>query len=407
MKEANMDALHFNTKVIHAGYRRDAEFGALATPIYQTATFSFTDADQAMGVFSGELPGYDYTRSGNPTVQVFEDKMKELEGGEAAVSTASGLGAIGAALIGLLRSGDHIVCSNLLYGGTNDIMRNILPTLGVTVTFTDTADISAVETAIQPNTRMIYFETPSNPTMHMTDIAAVCALKSKYPRIYIVVDNTFAPPPVQRPLRWGADVVVHSATKYINGHGDVIAGVAVGSEEAISQIRGRAMNRITGSCLPPVCAYMITRGMQTLGLRMERHCSNAMALATYLEEAPYVEKVYYPGLPSMGHDHEIAKRQMEGIYGGMISFVMRDGINGMSGFDAGKKFVNSLRVATLATSLGETETLIQHPASMSQGKVPKELREKAGVVDGMLRLSVGIEDIRDLLADFDRAFAEL
>lgn len=407
MSSFNLDQARFNTQAIHAGYRRDSDFGALATPIYQTSTFTFTSADHAMGVFSGDIPGYDYTRAGNPTVRVFEEKIARLEGGEDAVATSSGMGAISSALLGLLRSGDHIVCGNTVYGCTDVVMREILPSLDITVTFVDTADLSAVEQAIQSNTKMIYFETPANPTMHVTDIAAVAALKQAHPGIRIVVDNTFAPPPIQCPLKLGADVVVHSVTKYINGHGDVIGGVVIGSKEDIAEIRGRAVGKICGTPLTPFCAYLIIRGMKTLGMRVRRHCENALALAQYLEASDHIEKVYYPGLPSAGRDYEVAQRQMNGLYSGIISFVLKDGIHGMSAFDAAKKLMDHLQLPAIAVSLGDPDTLIQHPASMTHVKVPKSVREEIGITDGMLRFSVGLEDIEDLIADFDQAFAAL
>lgn len=407
MSKADMNAVGFDTQAIHAGYHRDSDFGALATPIYQTSTFTFTSADHAMGVFSGEIPGYDYTRAGNPTVTVFEEKIAHLEGGEAAISTASGMGAISSTLLGLLKMGDHIVCGDTVYGCTDVVMREILPDFGITATFVDTADAAAVEAAIQDNTKIIYFETPANPTMHVTDIAAIAALKEKHPGIRIVVDNTFAPPPVQQPLKLGADIVVHSVTKYINGHGDVIGGVAIGSKDDIALIKGRAMGKMTGTPLTPFCAYLIVRGMKTLGLRVRQHCANALAVAEYLEKSPYIEKVYYPGLESMGKDHEVAKKQMNGMYGAIISFVLKDGINGMSAFDAGKKLMDNLTIPAIAVSLGDPDSLIQHPASMTHQKVPKEAREAVGITDGMLRFSVGLEEIEDLIADFEQAFAAL
>lgn len=407
MSSIDMNVVHFDTQAIHAGYRRDSDYGALATPIYQTSTFTFTSADHAMGVFSGQIPGYDYTRAGNPTVRVFEEKIAQLEGGEDAVATSSGMGAISSALLGLLRMGDHIVCGNTVYGCTDVVMREILPSLGITATFVDTGDLSAVEAAIQENTKAIYFETPANPTMHVTDIAAVAGLKTAHPGIRVIVDNTFAPPPVQCPLKLGADVVVHSVTKYINGHGDVIGGAVVGTRDDIAEIRGRAMGKICGTPLTPFCAYLIVRGMKTLGMRVRRHCESAMTLAEYLERSPYIEKVYYPGLASMGKDHEIAKRQMNGLYSAIISFVLKDGIHGMSAFDAAKKLMDNLSIPAIAVSLGDPDTLIQHPASMTHVRVPKSVREEVGITDGMLRFSVGLEDAEDLIADFDQAFAAL
>ena len=407
MNKLDLQAARFNTRAIHAGSHRDSDFGALASPIYQTSTFTFTSADHAMGVFSGEIPGYDYTRAGNPTVRVFEEKIAELEGGEDAVAASSGMGAISSVFLGLLQSGDHIVCGDTVYGCTDVVLREILPTLGITATFVDTADTAAVEAAIQANTKMIYFETPANPTLHVTDIAAVCALKAKHPGVRVVVDNTFAPPPVQYPILLGVDVVVHSITKYINGHGDVIGGVVVGGKDDVAQIRGRAVGKMTGTPLTPFCAYLVVRGMKTLGMRVVRHCENAMEIARYLEKSPYIEKTYYPGLESMGADHEAAKKQMNGLYGGMISFVLKDGIHGMSAFEAAKKLMDNLKIPAIAVSLGDPDTLIQHPAGMTHIKVPKQVREQLGITDGMLRYSAGLEDAADLIADFEQAFAAL
>ena len=407
MSELNLNETRFDTQAIHAGYRRDSDYGALATPIYQTSTFTFPSADYAMKVFSGEIPGYDYTRAGNPTVRVFEEKIAQLEGGEDAVATSSGMGAISSALLGLFQMGDHIVCGSTVYGCTDVVMREILPSLGITATFVDTGDLAAVEAAIQPNTKAIYFETPANPTMQVTDIAAVSALKQYHPGLRVIVDNTFAPPPVQRPLSLGADVVVHSVTKYINGHGDVIGGVVVGTKADIAQVRSRAMGKICGTPLTPFSAYLIIRGMKTLGLRVRRHCENALALAQYLEACPEVEKVYYPGLPSMGKDYEIAQRQMNGLYSGIFSFVLKEGTHGLSAFDAAKKLMDNLKIPAIAVSLGDPDTLIQHPASMTHVKVPKQVREQVGITDGMLRFSVGLEDVEDLKADFAQAFSKL
>jgi len=407
MSNIDFKKVHFDTRAIHAGYHRDSDYGALATPIYQTSTFTFTDSDNAMDVFSGKIPGYDYTRACNPTVTVFEEKMAELEGGEAAVAASSGMGAISSALLGLLKSGDHIVCGNTVYGCTDVVMREILPSLDIETTFVDTSDVDAVEAAIRDNTKVIYFETPANPTMTVTDIAAISALKNKHKGIRVIVDNTFNTPLVQRPLDFGADVVVHSVTKYLNGHGDVIGGVVVGTADDINVIRSRAMGKICGTPLTPFCAYMIIRGMKTLGLRVRRHCESAMTLANYLEASPYVEKVYYPGLKSMGKNYEIAKRQMNGMYTGMISFEMKDGINGMSAFDAAKNLMDNLTIPAIAVSLGDPDSLIQHPASMTHVKVPKEVQKEVGISDGMLRFSVGLEESEDLIADFDQAFAAL
>lgn len=405
MSNFNIDKARFDTKAIHAGYRKDSDFGALATPIYQTSTFTFNNADHAMKVFSGEISGYDYTRAGNPTVSVFEEKIAALENSEDAVATSSGMGAISSAIIGLLKSGDHIVCGDTVYGCTDVLMREILPSLGITTTFVNMGNVKDIEASIKENTKMIYFETPANPTMQITDIKAISDLKIKFNYIKIVVDNTFAPPPIQYPILLGADIVVHSVTKYINGHGDVIGGVVCGSKNDIALVRSRAMGKLTGTPMTPFCAYLVIRGMKTLGMRVRQHCNNAMIIAEYLESSPYIEKVYYPGLKSMGKDNIIAEKQMNGLYTGIISFVVKDGINGMSAFDAAKNLMDNLEIPAIAVSLGDPDSLIQHPASMTHIKVPKEAREAVGITDGMLRFSVGLEDVEDIKDDFKQAFA--
>ena len=407
MGKIDFSKVHFDTRVIHAGYSTDGDYGTLTTPIYQTSTFVFRDSEHALAVSSGKTSGYDYSRIGNPTVRVFEEKMAEIEGGEDACATSSGMGAISSTILGLLKAGDHIVCGSTLYGCTDVVMREILPDLHIETTFVDTSDVAAVESAIQKNTKMIYLETPANPTMRVTDIAAVSALKEKYPELRLVVDNTFAPPPAQLPLSLGADLVVHSATKYLNGHGDVICGVVVGNKADIKRIKERAMSMICGTPLSPHSAYLIIRGMKTLGLRVRRHCESALKLAQYLESSPYIEKVYYPGLPSMGKDYEVAKKQMNGMYSAVISFVVKDGIHGKSAFESAQRLMDSLCIPSIAVSLGDPDTLIQHPASMTHVEVPREAREANGISDGMLRYSVGLEECEDLIADFEQAFQSL
>lgn len=404
MSNIDFNKTQFDTTTIHAGQHRDSDFGALAAPIYQTSTFTFLNAEHAMGVFSGEIPGYDYTRAGNPTVRVFEEKIAILEGGEDAAAASSGMGAISSTILGLFKSGDHIICSNTLYGCTDVIMRENLPSLGIETTFVDTGNPAEVEAAVRENTAAIYFEAAANPTMRVTDIAAMKAIAKKHGGIRVIVDNTFTPPPMLKPISLGADVVVHSVTKYLNGHGDVIAGVVVGSKQDIADIRSKAIGKMCGTPLSPIAAYLIIRGMKTLGLRVRKHCENAMALAEFLEAHPYVEKVYYPGLPSMGQDHEIAKKQMkEGLYSAMISFVLKEGIHGRTAFESGKKLMDNLVIPAIAVSLGDSESLIQHPASMTHVRVPKEVREQTGITDGMLRFSPGLEDAEDLISDFKQA----
>ena len=407
MGKIDLDSLSFDTLAIHAGNCKKTNGCALATPIYQTSTFTFENADQAMGIFSGDIPGYIYSRVSNPTVKTFEDKIAKLEGGQAGVATSSGMGAICSTILALLKSGDHIVCANTLYGCTDETMRDILPSLGIKASFVDTQDVEAIHSAIQDNTKLIYFEACANPNMHVTDIASVAALKKKFPHLKIVVDNTFTPPPILFPLKLGADIVVHSVTKYINGHGDVVGGVVVGNAEDIELIRNPGVCKICGAPMSPFDAFLVIRGMKTLGLRVRKHCETALAVAQFLESSSFVEKVYYPGLESMGKDHDIAKKQMNGLYTAMISFVLKDGINGMSAFEAAKKLMNSMKLASIAVSVGDPDTLIQHPASMTHLVVPKEIQKSVGITDGMLRYSVGLEDPQDLIADFKQAFATL
>ncbi len=282
-------------------------------------------------------------------------------------------------------------------------MRTNLPNFGVDTSFVDTSDVALVEAALRPNTKMVYLETPTNPTMAVTDIPAVAAL-CKSRGILLVVDNTFAPPPVQFPLRLGADLVLHSLTKYLNGHGDVLGGAVVGSKEMVATIRSVGATKICGSVLSPFNAYLCLRGMKTLGLRVRRHCESALAVARYLETKSCIQRVFYPGLESSPY-HALAQRQMNGLYSGILSFELVDGMGGKSSFDLGKAVVNALQIPAIAVSLGDPDSLVQHPASMTHASVPKADREASGITDGLIRMSVGLEDPEDLIADFEQAFA--
>lgn len=405
MSKIDYNNVHISTKLIHAGQGANAETGALSTPIYQTSTFCFRSVEHAMAVGSGAEAGYMYTRALNPTTKALEEKLAAMEGGETAICTSSGMGAIGSLLIGLLNTGDHIVCGNTIYGGTDYVMRENMPALGIEVTFVDTNNLSEVENAIKDNTKLIYFESPTNPTMAVTDIEAVANIGKKH-GVKVAVDNTFAPPPIQYPLQLGVDLVVHSVTKYINGHGDVIGGVVIGSTEDIGKIKARGVTKLCGTPQSPFSSYLILRGMKTMYLRVKQHCENAMKIAEYLENNPYVKKVFYPGLKNHPQ-HEIAKKQMNGLYTGILSFELKDDINGLSSFEAGKKLLNNLTIPAIAVSLGDPDTLIEHPASMTHDNVPKETREAIGITDGLIRLSVGLEFADDLIADFEKAFSKL
>lgn len=387
----------FNTKIIHAGQHPDPETGALSTPLYQTSTFVFDNAEQGAARFALEENGYIYGRLGNPTQAALEEKMATLEGGEAALATASGMGAIATTLWTLCSQGDHIVASNTVYGCTHALLSHGMPKFGIEVTFVDATKPEEIEAAIKSNTKVVYLETPANPTLAIMDIERASNIAHKH-GAKLVVDNTFNSPYVQRPLSLGADVVVHSATKYLNGHGDVIAGVIIGPMDFVTEARLVGVKDITGSCISPFNAWLTLRGLKTLGVRMERHCSNAMKVAKYLEAHPAVIKVNYPGLESHPQ-YALAKKQMD-LPGGMISFEIKGGV------EAGRTVMNSVELCLLAVSLGDTETLIQHPASMTHSPIPREDRLKAGIADGLIRVSIGLEDAEDIIADLDQAISK-
>lgn len=390
----NMMHTGVNTQMIHAGQHLDKATGALNTPIYQTSTFVFDSAEQGAARFALEEPGYIYGRLGNPTQEQLEKKVAVLERGEAGLAVASGMTAIAAPLWTLCKSGDHIVAAETLYGCTFALLSNCMIKFGIEVTFVDATKPEKIAQAIRKNTKVVYIETPANPTMSLVDIKAVAEIAHGQ-GVQLMVDNTFMSPYCQRPLELGADVVVHSATKYLNGHGDVIAGVIVGKKAFIDHVRLEGVKDITGGCISPFNAWLVLRGIKTLGVRMERHCANAIEVATYLEKHPKVEKVYYPGLKTHPQ-YELAKIQMTG-FGGILSFEIQGGV------EAGRKMMNSVQLCALAVSLGDVETLIQHPASMTHSPIPKEDREKAGISDGLIRLSVGLEDAKDIIADLEQA----
>ncbi|WP_346355015.1 methionine gamma-lyase [Azotosporobacter soli] len=388
----------FNTQMVHAGQKPDPLTGALSTPIYQTSTFVFDSAEQGAARFALEEPGYIYTRLGNPTQDQLEEKMAVLERGEAGLAVASGMTAIAAPLWTLCSAGDHIVAANTLYGCTFALLSHAMPKFGIEVTFVDATDPENVDKAMKSNTKAVYIETPANPTMTIMNIKALASIAHRH-GAQLMVDNTFMSPYCQRPLELGADIVVHSATKYLNGHGDVIAGVIVGRKDFVTQVRLEGVKDITGGCISPFNAWLILRGLKTLGVRMDRHCSNAMQVAQHLAQHPKVEAVYYPGLETHPQ-YALAKQQMTS-FGGIISFEIKGGVA------AGRKVMNSVELCSLAVSLGDTETLIQHPASMTHSPVPPEERLKAGISDGLIRLSVGLEDVADIIADLDQALAKI
>lgn len=405
-EEVNWREKNFSTKVIHGGQSFDKGTGALATPIYQTSTFCFETVEEGAGKFDKSIPGFVYSRGGNPTNRALEEKCAIIEGGEDCVATASGMGAIGSTMVGLLKYGDHIVTGDTLYGGTDVLMRTNMERFGIEVTFVDMTDPENVKNAIKENTKVVYLETPANPTMAVSDIKTISTIAHDAGEIKVVVDSTFAPPPIQLPLELGADIVVHSVTKYLNGHGDVVGGVVIGKAEDIATIRGIGVTKLNGSPPSPFNSYLVLRGMKTLNIRMKLHCENALKIAKFLENHEYVEKVHYPGLES-NSGYNIAKEQMNGMFGGMLSFELKDDVNGMSAFEAGKLLLNNLTIPSIAVSLGDPDTLIEHPASMTHASVPKEEREKVGITDGLIRLSVGLEDAEDLIDDFKYSFDQI
>jgi len=389
--------LGFATRAIHHGYDPMDHDGALSPPVYLNSTYAFPDVAEGQRRFRGESPGFIYSRVGNPTVAVLEARLANLEGGEAGLATASGMGAISAALWTLLRSGDAIVADQTLYGCTFAYLAHGLSRLGIEVRFADLTRPEALETALSATTRVVYFETPANPNMRLIDIAAVSAIARRQGALTLV-DNTYCTPYLQRPLELGADLVLHSATKYLGGHGDLIAGAAVGPRELIERIRFFGIKEMTGACISAMDAYLVLRGLKTLPLRMERHCASAQALAEALERHPAVAWVAYPGLPGFPQAG-LARRQMR-LPGGMIALELK------GGYAAGVRFMDGLRLVTRAVSLGDCETLAQHPASMTHSTYAPEERARHGISEGLVRLSIGLEDYTDIEADILQALGD-
>ena len=393
-----MKKIGLGTTAIHSGTVKNL-YGTLAVPIYQTSTFIFDSAEQGGKRFALEEAGYIYTRLGNPTTTVLEEKIAALEEGEAAVAMSSGMGAISSTLWTILKAGDHIVTDKTLYGCTFALMCHGLTRFGVEVSFVDTSNLEEVKNAMKENTRVVYLETPANPNLKIVDLEEISKIAHTNPNTLVVVDNTFATPYIQKPLKLGVDIVVHSVTKYLNGHGDVIAGLVVTNKALADQIRFIGLKDMTGAVLGPQDAYYIVRGMKTFEIRMERHCKNAKAVAKFLDKHPKIEKVYYPGLET--HEgYNIVKKPMKD-FGGMISFELK------GGYEAGKTLLNNLKLCSLAVSLGDTETLIQHPASMTHSPYTKEEREAAGITDGLVRLSVGLENVEDIIADLEQGLEKI
>lgn len=386
-----------DTKVVHAGPEPDPLYGAISVPIYQSSTFSFESTDIGAARFAGKDPGYKYTRIGNPTTRALEQCVAELEEGHAALGTATGMAAISTTFLGLLDSGDHVIGTHAVYGPTRTLMERHLVRFGIESSWVSTERIEVVREAIRPNTKMVYIETPANPTIQISDLEA-CGSLAKECKALFVVDNTFSSPVLQKPFRYGADVVVHSMTKYLNGHSDVCAGIIVTASEEL-QARLTDTLQHFGGTMDPHQAWLVLRGIRTLSMRIEKAQRNASRLASWLEAHPKVAWVSYPGLPSHPQ-HELMKRQMAGP-GAMISF----GVKG--GFEAAKTMINSMRLCVLAVSLGGIETLIEHPASMTHAILSRDEREEAGITDDLIRVSVGCESFEDLREDCEQALAKV
>jgi len=387
---------NFSTKQIHAeGHTKP--FNSHTFPIFQTSTFYFDSPEMGAQLFSGEGDGYIYTRLGNPTIDAVQTVVAELEEGYDSVATASGMAAVAASVFPFVKSGDHIIVSDTLYGASTVLLTESAKNYGIEVTVVKNSDLDQYRDSVKDNTKVIYIETPANPTLSIVDIEGVAEIAHEND-LLLAVDNTFSTPYFQQPLKLGADIVVHSATKYLNGHGDVIMGFVVGKTKELVKEMADFIH-LTGSNANPFDSYLCLRGLKTLSLRMERHNQNAMFAAQFLEQHPKVIKVYYPGLSSF-EGHEIAKKQMRG-YSSVIAFEVA------GGFEAGKQLMKEISMMTLAVSLGTVDTLIQHPASMTHSGVPKEEREKAGITDELIRISVGLEHIDDIISDMDNALSRI
>jgi methionine-gamma-lyase len=402
----------FSTRCVHAGeHVGQPQHVSHAGAIYQTSTFVFESAAQGAEIFAGERPGYIYTRLGNPTVLALEAKLNALEGKEvkllhpdvrvSSLAFSSGMAAVSSTLLALCHAGDTVIMGDVLYGATEHLAQNVLARLGVTTVEVDTSDLAAVERALQahPGAKAFLFETPTNPMLGISDIAAIAErCHAQSPAMKVIVDNTFATPYLQRPLELGADVVLHSTTKYLCGHGVVVGGIMTTTSDEVKQQAYMIIKDIGGSP-SPFDTWLVNLGTKTLPLRMDRHCDNAMALARFLEQHPKVERVYYPGLESHP-GHALAQRQMR-RFGGVVSFDIAGGL------EAGQRLMDRIKVFTLAVSLGCVDSLIEHPASMTHACVPREKRERGGINDGLVRISAGIEDVEDLLQALEDGLAKV
>ncbi len=384
---------HQDTLCIHAGRDKSDHKGALSTPIYQSSTFIFDSAEQGAARFAGEEPGYIYSRLGNPTVAELEQKVAALEKMEDAAATATGMAAVSGAVLSFLQAGDHVIVSRAIYGCSFALFNHQLPKFGIEVSFVDMTNPIELQQALKPNSKMLFAETPINPNLVVLDLAMIGEF-CKNNKLLSVVDNTFLSPILQNPVDFGIDIVLHSATKFLNGHGDVVAGLITSSRENIATIKSTILKDVGGT-MSPNDAWLILRGLKTLPIRMARHCESAQTVAEYLEKHPKVKQVYYPGLPSHS-GHKFLHKQMRGA-GGVIGFELD------ASLAEGRDFINATELFSIAVSLGDAESLIQHPASMTHSPYTPEERAEAGISDGLIRISVGLEQVQDLIDDLDQA----
>jgi len=392
--EKQNDRHGFSTRAIHTGHNPHQHHGALNPPVYLNSTYAFESSEQGQKRFLGEEPGYVYSRVGNPTETVLEEKLADLEGGEAALAVASGMGAITSLIWSFVEPGDEIVADKTLYGCTFAFLTEGISKFGVKLRFADLTQPDELQQALSNKTRFVFFETPANPNMRIIDVAMVCEMAHKS-GARVIVDNTYCTPYLQRPIEMGADFVVHSLTKYLSGHGDLIAGAIIGPREEIQLIHLYGVKDMTGAVISPFDAYLTMRGLKTLEIRMDRHCQSAQSIAEAIERHPAVKQTYFPGLGSHPQ-HQLAKRQMSD-FGGMIAFELK------GGYTAGIRFMDNLKLVMRAVSLGDAETLVQHPASMTHITYPPEERLKHGISDGLIRISVGLENLNDLMEDIQQA----
>jgi methionine-gamma-lyase len=388
---------NIETNAIHAGRIDDKQFGSLATPLYQTSTFIFDNAQQGGDRFAGESEGYIYTRLGNPTTRQLEQRVAAMECMDDAAATATGMAAVSAALMTNLQAGDHMISSKAVYGCSFALMSHMFKKFNIEVSFVDMTEPENIKSAIKENTKLIFLETPINPNLVVLDLEKICTIAKEH-QLLSIVDNTFLTPVLQQPAKLGADIVIHSATKYLNGHGDVVAGIVCGSFEMINEIKMTTLKDI-GATISPHDAWLIMRGLKTLPIRMDRHCSNAQTVAEFLEQHPMVSEVYYPGLNSHPGNKFIGK-QMKAA-GGVIAFELDTDLKG------GAAFIDQMQLFSIAVSLGDAESLIQHPASMTHSPYTQEERENAGISDSLIRISVGLENVDDIIADLTQSLAKL